>query len=141
MDTNESSGGPGVGTFFETQEEARLDTICGGHIPEMFQREFLQALANAMDPNTPFKKKREVKLTVTIETDEERDSFRLTATTSSKLAPFLGEGGTVFAARRGASVVAVTYRADQLRLPYDSPKVVPGAVPAASQETRRRKAE
>jgi hypothetical protein len=104
-------------TFIEEQEPARIDTICKGLVPEMFQREFEQALSNVLDPNTPFKKKREVILRVTLTTNEERDAVHVEATTSSKLAPFLGESGIVFAAKRGASVIAVNYRADQLVLP------------------------
>lgn len=110
-------------TFFEEQEQASLTTLCKGLIPEMFQREFEQALGNAMDPNTPHKKKREVLLKVVITTNEERDAFHVEATTSSKLASFLGESGVVFAARRGAQIVAVNYNADQLKLPLEGPAV------------------
>lgn len=133
-----------VKTFMEEQEPARIDTICKGLLPDLFQREFEKALDNALDPNTPFKKKREVTLKVVITTNEERDAFHIEAVTSSKLAPFLGESGIVFAAKRGASVVAVNYRADQLRLPIGRPSLspvtkdesAPATSPAATKAAR-----
>lgn len=131
-----------VKTFMEEQEQATLTTLCKGLIPEMFQREFEQALSNVLDPNTPFKKKREVTLKVILTTNEERDAINVEAITSSKLAPFHGESGIVFAAKRGNSVVAVTYNADQIKLPFDDGVrgVVKGDAPV-SEPTKQKKAQ
>lgn len=126
-----------VKTFIEEQEQANLTTLCKGLIPEMFQREFEKALENALDPNTPFKKKREVTLKVTITTNDERDAFHVEAVTSSKLAPFIGENGIVFAAKRGNSVIAVNYNSEQMKLPLGEPAVrgvVKDEAPKAAQK-------
>jgi len=115
--------GDPVKTFLEQAEKADIGTICKGFIPEMFQREFERALENSLDPNTTGKFKRKVTLVVTIEPNEERDAFSVSAVTSSKLAPFIGESGIVFAAKRGNTLVAVNCNMDQLKLPLGEPAV------------------
>lgn len=119
-----------VKTFFEQHEKATVLTLCKGTLPDLVQRELEKAIANVLDVNTPWKKKREVTLKLVLTTDENRDSIRVEAVTGSKLAPFHGETGVVYAAQqRGGAVVAVVFDVTQETLPFDGPRVVSDAQP------------
>lgn len=119
-----------VKTFFEQHEKATVLTLCKGTLPDLVQRELEKAIANVLDVNTPWKKKREVTLKLVLTTDENRESIRVEAATGSKLAPFHGEAGVVYAAQqRGGAVVAVVFDVTQEQLPFEAPRVVADPMP------------
>lgn len=99
--------------------EVTLETICGGAVPEMFEHELRNALANVLDPNTKATTKRVVTVTVTLMPGDERTDMRVVAEVKSKLAPVKGVGGTIYAGLRKGVPVATVYEHRQLQMQWD----------------------
>ena len=64
-----------------------LDSIGGGVALERFTDELQSVIANILDPNTDFKIKREITLSVKFTPNEARDRCDLEIVSKSKLAP------------------------------------------------------
>lgn len=67
--------------------KVRLDGLGGGAAMERFEEEMSKVIANIVDPNTPYKQKRTVTLSVSISPNEERTQCVMEIGCTSKLAP------------------------------------------------------
>lgn len=73
-----------------------LTTICGGGLPEMFQREMDDVMKNIADPNTDPNKPRQIKMVVDIYPSQDRQTCRLAVGVTSKTLPVARMGGSLF---------------------------------------------
>jgi hypothetical protein len=64
-----------------------IESLYGGGAVERLHGALHEALQNILDPNTPAKKPRKVKLELTIRPNEKRDMAELLVTTSTTLCP------------------------------------------------------
>lgn len=70
------------------KESINLNTFADGALQEKFDLELVKVLANMQDPNTEWKRPRELTIKIKmVVADENRDMFNAQITTSSKLAP------------------------------------------------------
>lgn len=65
--------------------ELNVSTLSSGALVERIQDEISKAIANIVDPNTPAKKPRKVKMEMTIKPNEARTMAEVTVTTSSSI--------------------------------------------------------
>ena len=63
-----------------------IESLYGGGAVERLHKAMQEALQNILDPNTPAKKVRKVKLELSIKPNEQRNLAELTITTSTALA-------------------------------------------------------
>lgn len=68
-------------------EKVSIATLASGAVEERFEDELQNILKNIMDPNTEWKPKRKINLTVVFEPTEDRDFSRVTFNVKSVLAP------------------------------------------------------
>lgn len=66
--------------------KVNLEEFAGGALQEKFDVAMNQVLANMLDPNTPWKNKREINIKVTFEQNEDRDDTHVDVSVVSKLA-------------------------------------------------------
>lgn len=66
--------------------KVNLEEFAGGALQEKFDVAMDQVLANMLDPNTPWKNKREINIKVTFEQTEERDDTHVEVSVVPKLA-------------------------------------------------------
>lgn len=66
--------------------KVNLETFAGGALQEKFDIAMEQVLANMLDPNTPWKNKREITVKVTFEQNEDRDDTTVDVSVVPKLA-------------------------------------------------------
>lgn len=66
--------------------KVNLETFAGGALQEKFDAAMEQVLANMLDPNTPWKNKREITVKVTFEQNEDRDDTTVDVSVVPKLA-------------------------------------------------------
>lgn len=66
--------------------KVNLEEFAGGALQEKFDSAMEQVLANLLDPNTPWKNKREINIKVTFEQNEDRDDTTVDVSVVSKLA-------------------------------------------------------
>lgn len=66
--------------------KVNLEKFAGGALQEKFDDAMDQVLKNMLDPNTPWKNKREINVKVTFEQDEERDDVAVDVSVVAKLA-------------------------------------------------------
>lgn len=64
-----------------------LETLAGGAVEERFTDELQNVLKNILDPNTEWKTKRKINLSITFEPSEERTFSRVTFDVKSTLTP------------------------------------------------------
>ena len=67
--------------------KVNLEEFAGGALQEKFDVAMNQVLANMLDPNTPWKNKREINIKVTFEQNEDRDDTNVDVSVVPKLAP------------------------------------------------------
>lgn len=67
-----------------------LSKLADGAVQERFSIELQKVLDNILDPNTDSKKKRKLQLTLTFETNEDRDITHVTIDAKTTLAPAAG---------------------------------------------------
>ena len=67
-----------------------LEQLAGGALQEKFDDAMDKVLKNMMDPNTPWKNKRAITVTVTFEQNEERDDVNVAVNVTTKMAPVKG---------------------------------------------------
>ena len=66
--------------------KVNLEEFAGGALQEKFDSAMEQVLANLLDPNTPWKNKREINIKVTFEQNEDRDDTTVDVSVVPKLA-------------------------------------------------------
>lgn len=66
--------------------KVNLETFAGGALQEKFDAAMKQVVANMLDPNTPWKNKREITVKVTFEQNEDRDDTHVDVSVVPKLA-------------------------------------------------------
>ena len=66
--------------------KVNLETFAGGALQEKFDVAMEQVLANMLDPNTPWKNKREITVKVAFEQNEDRDDTTVDVSVIPKLA-------------------------------------------------------
>ncbi len=66
--------------------KVNLEEFAGGALQEKFDTAMEQVLANMLDPNTPWKNKREINIKVTFEQNEDRDDTTVDVSVVPKLA-------------------------------------------------------
>lgn len=66
--------------------KVNLEQFAGGALQEKFDVAMEQVLANMLDPNTPWKNKREINIKVTFEQNEDRDDTKVDVSVVPKLA-------------------------------------------------------
>lgn len=66
--------------------KVNLEQFAGGALQEKFDAAMEQVLANMLDPNTPWKNKREINIKVTFEQNEDRDDTTVDVSVVPKLA-------------------------------------------------------
>lgn len=66
--------------------KVNLEEFAGGALQEKFDVAMEQVLANMLDPNTPWKNKREINIKVTFEQNEDRDDTHVEVSVVPKLA-------------------------------------------------------
>lgn len=62
-----------------------VENLCNGGAMERVQEELKRVITNIVDPNTPAKKPRKVKMEITIRPNENRNMAEVLVTTSSSL--------------------------------------------------------
>ena len=70
--------------------EIDLSKLADGAVQERFDIELQKVFDNILDPNTDTKKKRKLQLTLTFETNEDRDITEVTIDAKTTLAPAAG---------------------------------------------------
>lgn len=66
--------------------KVNLEEFAGGALQEKFDVAMEQVLANMLDPNTPWKNKREINIKVSFEQNEDRDDTHVEVSVVPKLA-------------------------------------------------------
>lgn len=89
----------------DSWEEMSIENVCGGGVPEAFQREMKQIFENYLDPNCDPKAKRSLTLTFTFAGNEERNGGNLRFDVKTKLAPHKTGGGMIALTAQGVPFV------------------------------------
>jgi hypothetical protein len=97
--------------------EVGLTTLMGGLAVERFNDALAEVLKNIIDPNTPAKAKRGIKLEVTFKPGRDRDLGDVELAVSAKLAPAEKSVTRMFIALTKAGPVATEYNPNQPQLP------------------------
>lgn len=83
-----------------------LTTICNGGVPEVFERELREVLANIADPNTEAEKARGITLKFTLRPLEDRSGAIVSFSCRSVLQPVLVAKSPVFLSRHSGQLRA-----------------------------------
>ena len=78
-----------------------LETICGGGLPELFQRELNDVMANIADVNTDPKKPRRITITVEVHPGPDRTNCNLELGITSKTVPVVKVMGSLYISKKG----------------------------------------
>jgi methyl coenzyme M reductase subunit C-like uncharacterized protein (methanogenesis marker protein 7) len=108
-----------------------IETIGGGVIPELFDREIAAILENIADPNTTTKKAREIDIKIKITPQEGREVAFVEVSCNSKLAGVDPKGSAIYIARQQGALVALVKDPRQETLKFDGPEVISGGQPNA----------
>ena len=110
------------------ENEVRLEAICEGAVPELFDQELQKVLRNIADVNTEATKARRITLTVILVPDEDRTVGKVYVEAASKLIPPKRHAATVyFGGAHGGRYVAVEHDPKQMGLEFESNlKPIPG---------------
>jgi hypothetical protein len=106
-----------------TLADVSLEQLAEGAAGELFEREMQRVLGNILDPNTDWKKRREITLKFIIAANEDRESAILAVDANSKIAPARPHVQPIFLGRRNGRMVAVS-RIQHALFPED-PAVTP----------------
>ncbi len=71
-------------------EKISLDELCGGALREKVSMAMEEVAKNIMDPNTDWKKKRKLVVSLTFDPSEDREMVKTTVETKTTLAPVTG---------------------------------------------------
>jgi hypothetical protein len=95
-----------------------LETLREGAAVERFNDELQVILANALDPNTSYKVKRKITLTVTFAPDEDRRGMDIEIKCESKLAPPKSVDGYAYLRKNEkGEITATEFNPSQPELP------------------------
>lgn len=86
--------------------EISLTTICGGAVPEVFEREFRELLRNIHDPNTVAEKVRTLTIKFTVKPTEDRSQAAVDFTCKPSLQPVKVVKGQFFLSRHSGQLKA-----------------------------------
>lgn len=64
-----------------------FDEFCGGALKEKADKALYEVIENMMDPNTPWKKAREINIKLTFSQNEDRDDTAVSVLVTTKTAP------------------------------------------------------
>jgi hypothetical protein len=117
-------------------KEVSLESVCGGVLPALFQRELAKVLEDIDNPNTPAKAKRTISIEVTFHPTEMREAAGITAVCKSKLAGVAPIARMVHLTKRQGRLLALENNPNQEELfdaaPDGRPTLVPGGAGSAS---------
>jgi len=95
-----------------------LETLRGGAAVERFNDALEEVLANVVDPNTSYKVKRKITLTVILAPEEDRKGVDIEIKCETKLAPAKSVDGYAYIRKNEAGeVIATEYHPEQPELP------------------------
>jgi hypothetical protein len=86
------------------QSTMNIGSLCGGSIPEVFDKTLNQVLKNITDINTPAEQKRQITITITFKPAENRELGEVSFKCEAKLASVKPAKGNFFLSRRGTEV-------------------------------------
>jgi len=90
------------------QEVVTLPTLAGGAAAELFQAELERTIANVLDPNTEWDKKRKIAIEVTITPlNEDRETADVSIQAKTTLAPLRPALTRVFMGKVDGQAIAV----------------------------------
>lgn len=94
--------------------EISLTTICHGAVPEIFERELRDVLANILDPNTSAEKSRKITLTFVVKPLEDRSGGSVEFSCRATLQPVRVTKSQLFLSRHTGQLKA--YAVDQRQI-------------------------
>lgn len=94
-------------------EAISLTTICNGAVPEVFERELREVLANITDPNTDAEKARRLKIEFVFAPYEDRSGAHVSFTVRATLQPVRVAKSRLFLSRQSGSLKAYATDARQ----------------------------
>lgn len=100
----------------EEAAELNIGNICGGAVPEVFDREIREILENISDLNTKPDAKRQITLVFDFMPGPDRKSAVVNFTCKSKQAGVESKAGTIFFSKRLGAIQAYTEDPRQDRL-------------------------
>lgn len=68
-------------------KNVELQGLVGGALQEKFAKSFEKVIANLQDPNTPYKNKRQIQITLKFQQNESRDDVHVGIEVTEKLSP------------------------------------------------------
>ena len=86
--------------------EISLSSICGGAVPEVFDREFRELLRNIHDPNTVAEKVRTITIKFSVKPTEDRSQAAIDFTCKASLQPVKVVKGQFFLSRHTGQLKA-----------------------------------
>lgn len=86
-----------------------IENICGGAVPERFERELSELLKNISDPNTDAEQKRTIVLEFQFTPFPDRSGAQVVLLCKGKLATAEPVPGNIFFARNGAMLKAYSH--------------------------------
>lgn len=111
----------------EEATELNIGNICGGAVPEVFDREVREILENIADLNTKPEAKRQITLTFDFAPGPDRKSAIVSFTCKSKQVGVQPKAGTIFFSKRLGQIHAYTEDPRQDRLFAKEPPASPNA--------------
>lgn len=102
-----------------------LSTICGGSVPEVFDRTFKELLGNITDVNTSTKKARRIILTFDFHPMADRKTVAISFGCNSKLVPVSSVESNMFLSEQGGQLEAYTNDVRQEELFAGEKKIYP----------------
>lgn len=100
-----------------------LETLNGGVVPELFEKEFAAVMANIDDPSTDAKKPRVITIEITVSALEDRSQAAIRVSAKSKLVGVKPTAQLVYLVRKGGRMAAYAANPNQERLPFDRPAI------------------
>lgn len=94
-------------------QELNLHTLCGGVLPELFQREVEEVVKNIADPNTDAQKPRRLTITIDFFPNKDRKKCEMDLGVTSKLLPVVKRSGTMYVGSKNGQPAAYTMDLDQ----------------------------
>jgi len=94
-------------------EKITLETLAGGAVEERFNDALQEVLANIIDPNTDYKAKRKIQMTVTFNPREKRDFSVIDCGVKVTLAPQKSVETAIYIGRNGKGQAVAAEMAKQ----------------------------
>ena len=98
------------------KETLNLDNICNGGVPEIFERELGEVLANIADVNTSSDATRKITFEFSFKPFSDRSGAMVSFLCKSKLVPVDEVGGQIFIERKGVTLTAIAHDPKQARM-------------------------